>query len=197
MLSLSHACLSVVHTATELRSEPCNLESSQFLLPHFGEQDLHKVTPADFVSSYCLQLSHNFGFFLISFSSISFLVLFDLHCHGFLLHKPPHFVIRDNIRSKNQKYFPKAHVYKCVQVPCDSLCNMPRFKFIRKNIFSITSKNFQMCCNRCLFLLPSTLKKNESYVCPPKPSFYVFHCSTSVHHYAPENIFAWYNSHSL
>ena len=49
-------------------------------------------------------------------STLAFLRL-ELHCHWFpLLCIPPQFCIWDNIRPKDHKSFPKALVYKCLQV---------------------------------------------------------------------------------
>jgi hypothetical protein len=69
---------------------------------------------------------------------------FNLHCYWFLLHKPPHIFITDNVRSK-------SHVHKCLQVPCDSLCNLPHPESIQKRL-DITSTNCQICCNKYTFL---------------------------------------------
>jgi hypothetical protein len=72
------------------------------------------------------------------------------------------------------KIFIRPPTYKCLQVPFDSIYNLPCFIPIQKNRLDITSKNSQLCSNRYLPSLPHLIKLNKSCICLLNPYFYIF-----------------------
>jgi hypothetical protein len=109
---------------------------------------------------------------------------FDFHCDWFLLCSPWEF-FQINIKPKDLKKFPEP-VYKCLQVPRDSLCNLPCFAPIYKNRVAIISKNSTLHSNRYLPSFPYSMKLYKSCVCLLHLYFYIFFCPITVCHHTTQ-----------
>jgi hypothetical protein len=86
---------------------------------------------------------------------------FTVHCHWFILCMPPHLFITDNIRPKNLKHFSKTPVYKCWQVLCSYLYNLPYFAPIWMNTLDIPSEAVHLCYSRYLCSNPWLINLNK------------------------------------
>jgi hypothetical protein len=82
----------------------------------------------------------------------------------FFVHASTVLYLRLTLSQKILKIFPSL-VYKCRQVPCDSLCNLPWFAPIYKNGLAIISKNSILHSNRDLPSFTHSIKLNKSCVC--------------------------------
>lgn len=121
----------------------------------FEEHGLHKALLVDSLSTYFGAISPNLSHFLphhfplsLSPSSSSILSLgFQIQSlfsygRGFLFkgYVCSISTVLGLVRPQDLKSFPKKLVYKRLQFPFDSFCNLPCFISMQKNILDITSK---------------------------------------------------------
>jgi hypothetical protein len=75
-----------------------------------------------------------------------------------------HLLIIDNIRPKHLKHFCKTPVYKCWQVLCSCLYNLPYFAPIWMNTLDIPPEAVRLCYSRYLRSNPWLINLNKSCI---------------------------------